>query len=217
MMDRQERGRCGGIFAVGWLKIVQLVCTEMAFPACSNHFLKDLLKESQARQGPVVLQRLFNHIRLLYQWTNVCLFETCWNIRMNQWLAYDCGDEMGRHSSTLFSRFVGSGSSSQDFDGEFIMTACTWSWVAGLKCVKCWPSNLTSALIMVSLMGEPLLITVSLILGVFFVKKSLNLFAKSLSNEHLGRMISPLCLVRFLVILKRPSCCTHILLSYWQK
>ena len=172
MMDRQERGRCGGIFAVGWLKIVQLVRAAMAFPACSNHFLKDLLKESQARQGSVVLQRLFNHIRLLYQWTNVCLFETCWNIRMNQWLAYDCGDEMGRHSSTLFSRFVGSGSSSQDFDGEFIMTTRTSSWVASLKCGKRWPSDLTTAPVtMASLMHEPLLIIFSLIVAVFFVKK----------------------------------------------
>ena len=44
----------------------------------------------------------------------MCLFETCWNIRLNQSLAYDCGDESGRHSIALFSIFVGSGSSSQD-------------------------------------------------------------------------------------------------------
>ena len=38
MVDIQERGLCGVIFAVGELKMV--VSTQMAFQAWSNHFLK---------------------------------------------------------------------------------------------------------------------------------------------------------------------------------
>ena len=56
--------------------------------------------------------------------------------------------------------------------------------MAGLKCVKYWLSNLTSALItMVSLTDEPILIMVSLIVAVFLIKKSLNVFAKPLSDD----------------------------------
>ena len=41
MVDIQERGLCGVIFAVGELKmVVQLLSTQMAFQAWSNHFLK---------------------------------------------------------------------------------------------------------------------------------------------------------------------------------
>ena len=52
--------------------------------ACSNHFLKDLRQKWQDRDGPVVLQNLFIQIRLLYQWSNMCLFEIYWNIKLNQ-------------------------------------------------------------------------------------------------------------------------------------
>ena len=117
----QERGLCGVIFA------------QMHFQACSKRFLKDLQQKWQVRHGPVVLQHLFIQIRLLYQWSNMCLFK--------MWLWWSKG------SSTFFSRFIGSGTSSQDFDGDFITTTQTSSWVAGLKYVKCWPSNMTSALI----------------------------------------------------------------------
>ena len=72
MMDLQERGLCGVIFTVGGLKIVlQLVSTQMAFQASSNHLLKDLRQKWKVRHGLVVLQQLF-----------IQIFEICWNIRL---------------------------------------------------------------------------------------------------------------------------------------
>ena len=48
-----------------------------------------------------------------------------------------------RHSRTLFNGFFGSGSSSQDTEEDYNITRRSSSLVAGLKCVKCWLSNLT--------------------------------------------------------------------------
>ena len=91
----------------------------------------------------------------------------------------DYGEQGSRYSMTVFSRFLSSWPSSQNLDGDCVMSSGSSSLVECLKCFTRWHSNLTStAITLLSFMDDQLLITVSLIVAVFLVKKSLNFFAK---------------------------------------